>query len=136
MLLRLDTVSSRIDSFQTGDVVYAHGYSVLALTNSQVFYSYRQRSNPVHHIVKSTYVESDYSIVVDKHQTMNADSYSVAGTSFGENNQTIWHALSIYDKIIYFKYNLTDYSLIGNKYISSTGLYFQRFVIEVGEGIV
>ena len=136
MLLRLDTVSSRIDSFQTGDVVYAHGYSVLALTNSQVFYSYKQRSNGVHHIVKATYVESNYSMVVNNHQTINGESYNDAGTSYGENNETIWHAFSVFDNVIYFKYNLTNNSLIGNKYISSTGRFYYGFIIQVGEGIV
>ena len=91
---------------------------------------YNYRYSNTYHIVKADYNESNgssYSLNEQYHQTINANTYFGSASSLGENYDTIWHAVSFQTSAIYFQYNLTDFSLIGNKYLSSNGI---TYVIE------
>ena len=54
-----------------------------------------------------------------------------------ENEKAIWNVISSRDNsLTYYKYNLTDFSLIGSRYTRDNGLSTNPIGIEVTEGIV
>ena len=96
-----------------------------------------QYNSSIYHIVKANYIESDSSLNEEYHQSVSLSNHSFSGSSLGENNDTIWHVFSTYSNVIYFQYNLTDFSTIGaNRFISSTGEYSWKADIGVGQGMV
>ena len=67
---------------------------------------------------------------------MNGNSQYGAISCLDHTNETIWHAVNMDLYIVYFQYNLTDYSLIGNKYVSSQAISTFGLHMEVAEGII
>ena len=81
-------------------------------------------------------MESNNSLNERNHQTINLDTSYQTALSLGENDETIWLAISSSMYILYFQYDLTNFSLIGNKYISSETISNNGLKMEVSEGIV
>ena len=81
-------------------------------------------------------MESNNSLNELNHQTINLDTSYQTALSLGENDETIWLAISSSMYILYFQYDLTNFSLIGNKYISSETISNNGLKMEVSEGIV
>ena len=90
---------------------------MLAISNNEIFYSYREYSTHIHHIVKANFIGSggsSYSLNEVYHQTIPGDSTFGASSCLGENNETLWFAVNM-GYVIYFQYNSTNFSLIGSK---------------------
>ena len=116
-----------------------HGFSLLTISSTEVFYSYKIEGSSLHHLVKANYIltsGSTYSLNEEYHQTMNGNSQYGAISCLDHTNETIWHAVNMDLYIVYFQYNLTDYSLIGNKYVSSQAISTFGLHMEVAEGII
>ena len=98
------------------------------------------QGSSLHHLVKANYIltnGSTYSLNEEYHQAMNGSSQWNAASLLDHNNETIWHAVNMNYYIVYFQYNLTDYSLIRNKYVASQALtYYDGLHMEIAEGII
>ena len=69
----------------------------------------------------------------DFHQTLGENYYHSAASRLDfNNNQTMWHAVDV----TYFQFNLTDFSLIGNKYVANKKAKGDGLDMEVSDGIV
>ena len=109
------------------------------MSDYQIFYSYSLLSSPyTYHLVHANYSESAGSYYLNEqyHQTINERSIYNSASNLGENNNTIWHAINFWTKVVYFQLNLTNFSLIGSKrvYLLGSGFY-AHLRMDVGEGI-
>ena len=112
------------------------GFSIIAINRLEILYSYKIESLNLHHIVKASYNQSTNALNEDYHQTISGESRYGAVSRLGDNGETVWHVANIGGSIVYFQYNLTGYTLIGNKYIISQLSYDDGLDMDVAEGIV
>ena len=71
----------------------------------------------MHHIAKANFIETSESMLSLNeihHQTINSISIYGAASCLGSNNETLWHTVNFYGNFVYFNYNLTGFSIIGN----------------------
>ena len=93
----------------------------------------------MHHIAKANFIETSESMLSLNevhHQTINSISIYGAAYSLGSNNETLWHTVNFLGNFVYFNYNLTGFSIIGNKYVASASISGFRLNLEVSEGKV
>ena len=102
-----------------------------------MLYHLRSSSPTRVHIIKATYNSSSDLLVEDYHQSMlgytNGDDCVIS--RLDDNNETIWHAYTN-SRLIYFQHNFTDFSIIGNKYVSNVNANsIYRLSMNVNDGI-
>ena len=141
VIVRFDTTNERIDMTQISDSDYYNGHSILPISNSEVFFSYRSHTDyDRHHIVKADYTESGgrYSLDEKNHQRFTRQSFHASDFCLGESNDTIWHSLNMEKLgVAFIELNLTSFSLIGMRnFLLFDKKYYTSIRIEAGEGIV
>ena len=121
-LVKFDIASSKIFVTNINPTVIRR-YSIIALSNNEVFYSYTTEDNPpyrYYHVVHAKYKKPrNKSIDTLKelyHQSVKLASNLIS--TVDENTETIWSAFRTFSPITihYFQYNITDHTLIGSNY--------------------
>ena len=139
VIVRFDIPTSRIDTVLYSDASHEGDYNLLVISNTEIFFSYRS-SSELHHAIKASYIEESgpsYFLNEDYHQTISGYYARNSISSLGTDGESIWHAINIDYYALYFQYNLTDFSLIGNKHVSSqAGVNGRGMDIDVSDGIV
>ena len=111
----------------------------MSISASEVLFSYRPADNSsLYHVVKGNYVQSSgssFSLNEEYHLLYNVWCRCEA-FSLSENSETIWHVAILSDRAVYFQYNSTNLSLIGNKYSSTVYIGVNSLNIVEAGGIV
>ena len=121
-LVKFDIASSKIFVTNINPTVIRR-YSIIALSNNEVFYSYTTEDNPpyrYYHVVHAKY-KKPRNKSIDTLKELYHQSYKGnfnAISKIDENTNTIWSASGINDfhSTVYLQYNITDHTLIGSNY--------------------
>ena len=139
-VIRLDTTTSRITSINT--IQEAQDYqaqSIVAISNNEVFYSFRARNSSIHHLVKANFSQADdSSFLMDEkyHTTIAGNSTYGSVSRLSQDNATIWHAVNLDTYVIYFQLNLSDFSLIGSGHNLTHSINNSGIGMEVSQEVV
>ena len=102
-----------------------HNYAkdLLAINNNEVFCHSLDPSNGLLHFTKATFNISFGHMVEDFHITMPGSGTIYSAQAFVEQDRdNIWHAVASQGKGGYFQHNLQNFTLVGNKYATSSSL--------------
>ena len=139
-MIRLDTQASTIVSINT--VANTNVYpaqSIVAITNSEVFYSFGETGSSTHHLVKASFNQGtnpDFSLNETYHQTIDGDSTLGSISRLSHDDQSLWHAVNLDTYISYFQLNLTDNSIIGSKNDQTNAITSNGLSMEVSQEVV
>ena len=139
-MIRLDTATSDIVSINiVADTQDYQTQSIVAIGNSEVFYSFLNRDSDVHHLVKANFNQGtnpDFSLNETYHQTIAGDSTLGSISRLSHDDQSLWHAVNLDTYISYFQLNLNDNSIIGSGYNQTNAITNSGLSMEVSQEIV
>ena len=114
-MIRYDTTTSEIVSFNIVDTQDYQAQSIVAISNNEAFYSFKPSDSSTHHLVKASLYQGadpEYSLNETYHKTITGDSTHGSISRLSHDNATLWHAVNLDTYVTYFQLNLTDFSLI------------------------
>ena len=139
-MIRLDTQASTIVSINT--VANTNVYpaqSIVAITNSEVFYSFGETGSSTHHLVIANFTQSDattFWLNETYHATISKNSTHGSVSRLSHDITTLWHAVNLDTYISYFQLNLTDNSIIGSKNDQTNAITSNGLSMEVSQEVV
>ena len=107
------------------DVTAINGYEILF----QACLGYNSN-----HLIKGTFNFTGNIFKEDYHQSLKTSSGSDAvKVAVDEKGETIWSAIEVSDRyVMYQQNNISDFSLIGNKYLCTDSAYYTTRINRVG----
>ena len=90
-----------------------------AIGNTEVFFHCLSSTDNLFHFVKGTFSIQGMIMEENFHMIMPIQLSSFgAMTRVDEGLSTVWHAIATPDRIGYLQHSLSDFSVIGSKYIT------------------
>ena len=137
-VIRLDTQTPPIVSI---DIVNSQDYqaqSIVAISNTQVFYSYRETNANTHHLAIANFLEDTgtFSLNETYHKTIAEDSTHGSISRLSHNSATLWHAVNLGTFVTYFQFNSTDLTLLGSKQDGDNAITSSGLSMEVSQEVV
>ena len=139
-MIRYDTQTPAIVSI---NIVNSQGYqaqSIVAISNNQVFYSYRETGSgsDLHHLAKADFSEDSgtYSLTETHHKTIAGDSTLGSISRLSHDDESLWHAVNLGTFVTYFQFNSTDLTLLGSKQDGDNAITSSGLSMEVYEEVV
>ena len=137
-MIRLDTQTPPIVSI---DIVNSQDYqaqSIVAISNNQVFYSYRETGSDLHHLAKADFSEDSGTFWLNEtyHKTIAEDSTHGSASRLSHDNLTLWHAVNLNNYVTYFQLDSADLTLLGSKQDGTNPITSSGLSMEVSQQVV
>ena len=137
-VIRYDTQTPAIVSI---NIVNSQDYpsqSIVAISNTQVFYSYRETGSDLHHLAKADFSDNSgtYSLTETHHKTIARDSTLGSISRLSSDSTTLWHAVNLDTFVTYFQFDLTDLTLLGSKQDGNNAITSSGLSMEVSQEVV
>ena len=137
-MIRYDTQTPAIVSINIVNSQDYQAQSIVAISNNQVFYSYRETGSDLHHLAKADFSEDSgtYSLTETHHKTIAGDSTLGSISRLSHDDESLWHAVNLGTFVTYFQFNLTDLTLLGSKQDGNNAITSSGLSMEVYEEVV
>ena len=138
-VIRLDTTTPAIISINIVDSQDYQAQSIVAISNNEAFYSFRETNSDIHHLAKANFIEEDattFWLNETYHITIDGDSTHGSVSRLSHDITTLWHAVNLDTYISYFQLNLTDNSIIGSKNDQTNAITSNGLSMEVSQEVV
>ena len=116
-MVRFNTTAIAIVSINTVNNQDYQAQSIIAISNNEAFYSFRDRNSSTHHLVKANFSQTngtDFLLDEEYHKTIDGNLTHESISRLSHDSTTLWHAVNLDDYVTYFQLNLTNLSLSGS----------------------
>ena len=112
--------------------------SIVAISNTQVFYSYRETNANTHHLAIANFLEDTSTSWLNEtsHKSIDEDSTLGSISRLSHDSATLWHAVNLGTFVTYFQFNSTDLTLLGSKQDGDNAITSSGLSMEVSQEVV